>query len=254
MSLQIGNNEYVERILHYIREEDKTNIDYFYLESFNREFKKINDEADIAMLLTEDSLSYGESQLLLNYSGFNYKHINAVLRGTWNYEENGDISKSQEFRDIANKLQHVIMEKPTNLNDNITVFRGVNLSYFKQYGIESVEDLKNLEGKYMLDRGFVSTSVKEDKCFFEQENDLGLKYNVKIEYMVPHEFKDGIYLNGNMSYSPGQQEFLINAANLSRVSSVTINEEGTAIVKATIIPKELYDDYYKNRENEINKK
>jgi len=247
MILEKGKNEYLEKLLSYINEEDKTNIDYFYLESFNRKYRVMNNEEELLLLLTQDDLSYEDIQTLLNYSGYNYKHINAVLRNTWNYEENGDISRAPEFRAIANKLQQVIMNHPTTLNDNMVAFRGVDLGCFKSYGIETIEDLKLLEGKYMFDRGFVSASIKEEKCFFKKDNDLGLNYNVKIEYMVPREFRDGIYLNSFMSYTPAQEEFLINSSNLSKVSGVTINEDGTAIVSATLIPKELYDDYYKTR-------
>lgn len=254
MNNEKGTNKYINTFLRFISDEDKTNMEYFYLDSLNRKYQKVDSTTDISSLLINDELSYEESDFLLNYSGFNYKHINAVLRDTWNYEDNGDISKASDYRMLANGLQQIIMEHPTTLNDNITVFRGVDLSYFKQYGIESLEDLKSLEGKHMLDRGFVSTSVQEERSFFKKGNDLGLNYNVKIEYMVPHEFKDGIYLNRSTSYTPMQEEFLINSSNLSKVSSVTINSDDTAVIKATLIPKELYDDYYKNRSNEPEQK
>ena len=253
MEQQKGTNKYIDRLLHFISEEDKINMDYFYLESLNRNYKRIESSEETLTLLENDEICYEDSDFLLNYSGFNYKHINAVLRDTWNYEENGDISRANEYRALASRLQQVIMEHPTKLNDNINVYRGVDLSYFRQYGIESLEDLKSLEGKHMLDRGFVSTSVQEDKCFFKKDNELGLNYNVKIEYMVPSEFKDGIYLNGATSYTPMQEEFLINSSNLARVSSVTINDDNTAVVRASLIPKELYDDYYKNRINQDQK-
>lgn len=242
-----GTNKYVDTVLRFIKEEDKSNMEYFYLDSLNREYQKVDSTTNIFSLLVNDEITYEESDFLLNYSGFNYKHINAVLRDTWNYEENGDISKANDYHILANRLQQIIMEHPTTLNDNITVYRGVDLSYFKQYGIETLEDLKSLEGKYMLDRGFVSTSIQENRSFFNKENDLGLNYNVKIEYMVPCEFKDGIYLDGSKSYTPMQEEFLINSSNLSKVSAITINDDNTAVIKAMLIPKELYDDYYKNR-------
>ncbi len=242
MELEKGNNSYVEKFLHYIKEEDKVNMEYFYLESLTRDY--VSNSSD--SLMTE-SLSYDDNDLLLNYSGYNYKHINAVLRGTWNYEENGDISKSDDYRMLAKRLEQIIIEHPTILSDNIMVYRGVDLNYFKQYGIDSLEDLKELEGKYMLDKGFVSTSIDEDKCFFKKENEIGKNYNIKIEYMIPHEFRDGMFLENHSSYAPGQQEFLINTSNLSRVSSVIINDDNTAIVRAALIPKELYDDYYRSK-------
>lgn len=248
MNLLKGNNNYVEKYLRYISDEDKTNMDYFYLESLSRTYENNNKD-----VLKTVALSYNDNDLLLNYSGYNYRHINAALRGTWNYEENGDISKLNDYLMLAKRLEQVIYEHPTILKNNIMTYRGVDLDYFKPYGIKSLKDLKTLEGKYMLDRSFVSTSIDEYSCFYRKENDIGKNYNVKIEYMIPNEFKDGIYLEQNSSYTPNQEEFLINASNLTRVSSVSINDNNTAIVRAVVIPKELYDDYYRARENNLSK-
>lgn len=249
MIIQKGTNKYIDSFLHFIKEQDKINIEYFCLESQNRTFQKIDSSTKLSELLENAELSNEEADLLLNYSGFNYKHINAVLRDNWNYEDNGSIEKKEEYKLLARRLQQTIMNHPTKLNDNVITYRGVDLNYFKQYGIESMKELKELEGKYMLDRGLVSTSVMEDRSFFEKENDLGLNYNVKIEYYIPCEFRDGIYLRGPISYTPMQEEFLINSSNLSKVNSVTINDNNTAVVKTTLIPKELYDDFYKERNN-----
>lgn len=254
MTEEKGTNKYIESILRFISEEDKTNIDYFYLESLTREYKKLTTDTDVSALLVNGDISYEDANFLLNYSGFNYKHINAILRGTWNYEENGDINQADSYRALASRLKEIIHNHATTLNDNITTYRGVDISYFKQYGIEALDDLKSLEGKYMLDRGFVSTSIKEDRSFFRMNNELGLNYNVKIEYMIPHEFKDGILLGNGTSYSPKQEEFLINSSNLAKVSSVIINDDNTAVVRASLIPKELYDDYYRNKSNEPDQK
>lgn len=250
----IASNKYVESILRLISEEDKENMEYFYFESLTREYKKIDSATDITSLLTPVEISYEEADILLNYSGFNYKHINAVLRNTWNYEENGDVSKIDSYRAVAYRLNEIIQNHPTVLNDNIITYRGVDISYFKEYGIESLDDLKTLEGSYMLDRGFVSTSIQEEKCFFKKDNDLGLNYNVKIEYMIPQEFGDGMLLGTTTSYSPNQHEFLINSANLAKISSVIISDDNTAIVRASLIPKELYDNYYRNKSNKPEQK
>lgn len=248
MELSKGNNSYVERFLKYINCDDKVNMDYFYLESLARTYESSNSD-----VLVQTPLSYEENDLLLNYSGYNYKHINAALRGTWNYEENGDISKASDYLTLAKQLSQIISSHPTMLTNNIMTYRGVDLNYFKQYGIESIDDLKSLEGKYMLDKAFVSTSIDENNSFFKKENELGKNYNIKIEYMIPEEFQDGIFLNDNSSYSSNQREFLINASNLTRVSTVTINEDNTAVVRATVIPKELYDEYYRTKSSNVSK-
>ena len=87
------------------------------------------------------------------------------------------------------------------------------------------------------------------------DNELGLNYNVKMEYMIPCEFRDGIFLDTNMSYSPNQQEFVINSGNISKVCGVLIDKENnTATIRTALIPKEIYDDYYRNRVSESQKK
>lgn len=248
MILERGKNNYIETFFRFIKEEDKANIEYFYLESSKRTYRPVDSGADISTLLLNDELSYEDNEFLLNYSGFNYRHINATLRKIWNYEENGAINKKYSYDVVAQNLQRVINNHPTTLLDNIIVYRGVDLSYFRSYGIETLEDLKQLEDKYILDRGFVSTSLLEKDCFFKKDNDWGLNYNIKIEYMIPQEFKDGIYLSKVSSYTPQQHEFLINTSNLSKINSVSIDED-TAIISTTIIPKEVYDPYYRERVN-----
>jgi len=102
-----------------------------------------------------------------------------------------------------------------------------------------------------LDAGLVSTTLLPEESFFGKEIEKGKKYDVMIEYMVPQEFTDGIYIgdNPNFSYHPHEQEYLINAGNMSRVTGVRIGEDGTARIQAMMIPKSLYDDYYKGKES-----
>jgi len=243
MTGEKGTNKYVDRFIHFISDENKANMDYFILDGLTRHYYS----GDVVnFLLKDDELSYEDRDLLLNYSGFNYKHINAFLRGTYNYEEN-DMSRKEEHADTARKLGGLIDEHPTILQDNITVYRGVPLSYFSKYGIESLDDLQALNGRYMIDEGFVSTSLHEEACFFKKTNDLGLNYNVKIEYMVPREFRSGIHLANGSAYNTSQQEFLLNSFSLSKVTGVTINDDDTAIIAAILVPREIYDDYYQQR-------
>ena len=255
MDNQKGISKDVRSLIRMITEEDKMNIEYFYVQSLTRNYHVIGEVGEIPEYVHNNDLSYDDNNFLLNYSGYNYKHINAALRGTWNYEENGNIENLPVYREDARRLSELIMKNPSELNDDIITYRGVDISYFRQYGIESLEDLQALDGQILHDRGFVSTSLLEDKCFFGMDNELGLNYNVKMEYMIPCEFRDGIFLDTNMSYSPNQQEFVINSGNISKVCGVLIDKENnTATIRTALIPKEIYDDYYRNRVSESQKK
>lgn len=240
-----GNNRTVEMFLKFIPEEDKINIDYFYYECLNRSFKRIDSVDDVSELLENPELDDVQNDYFREYSGVNYKHINAALRQTWNYEENGHVENMEKYKILGQNIRELILEHPTILKDDIMVYRGVDLSYFKQYGINSLEELVSLKDKYMLDTGLVSTSLTEDGCYFKKENDLGLNYNIKINYMVPHEFSDGIVLDKTRAYNPEQNEFLINSSSLSKVSNVTINPDGTAFIDVMLLPRQVYDKYYR---------
>lgn len=103
----------------------------------------------------------------------------------------------------------------------------------------------------MYDSGFVSTSINLEDSFFQKDNELGLNYNVMINYLMPAYFDDGIFLYGDMTYSGYEKEYLINKGNLSYVTDVKINEDGTANITAIIVPKRIYDAGYENYRNEL---
>lgn len=243
--MEIGTNKIVNSYLRMISPEDKMNLDYYFFEMINKSYNQVDSDIDVRRLLTNEMLSDEESSYIMTYSSFRHEAINAALRGTWSYEQQGneDINK---YREIGEKVKSIISNNPTILSDDIVVYRGVNLDYFKQYGICDLEELELLQGQYMLDQGLVSTSLKVENSFY-RKNYTGRVNNVLIEYMIPKEFCDGRLLDCMTTYRPEEKEYLINASNLGRVSSVVINKDNTAEVRVGIIPKELYDDYYKTK-------
>ena len=86
------------------------------------------------------------------------RRINASARGTWNYEAHGHIDEKARFDVIADCLKNAIDENQHSIG-NVKVFRGVPLDYFSEYGISSIDEVKSLEGGFLLDKGFVSTSL-----------------------------------------------------------------------------------------------
>lgn len=233
-------NENVKQLFRYINEDKLKAIDEYCLMNITNDYKNLTEE-EITQI--SNIYSTNDEESIREYSGYNYKHINNALRGTWNYEENGSINDKNKFQERGRNLSEIITSNPTYLG-NFKAYRGVNISYFKEYEIENIEDLEKLKGQFLLDKGFVSTSIQEDRCYFKKENDLGIDYNVKITYLIPEDFNDGIFLQGNMTYSESQKEYLINSYNLAKVTSVTINDDNTAHITAIMIPKMIYDDYY----------
>ena len=240
MPEEIGVSKDVRRIMRYISPERQNMIGSFCGESVDRQYRTFSDPELALMSINQPSLVGEDADVFLNYSGYNFRNINNAARGRWNYEENGNADKAQ-FEQIASRMKNAIDQNQSSIG-NTKLFRGVTLDYFRDYGIHSLEDMDALRGQMLLDKGFVSTSLVEDRCFYKMDNDLGLNYNVKIEYLVPEEFTDGICLS-SLTYSPGQCEYLINAWNMAKVVDVIHDGDGV-IVKACLVPKKVYDEYY----------
>lgn len=244
--LEKGNSSNVSLLFSYIDESKRMDIDEFVLNSLARKYQRFSSVHEIRDVFYKPNyLTYEDTLYLRAYSGLNFKNINDALRDRWSYINNGHVANKDKFLKNGSRIKSIIEKHPTSV-DNFVAYRGVDLSYFKDYGIESLDDLSSLEGKFMLDKGFVSTSLLESNCFFKKENDLGIDYNVKIEYLIPRDFSDGIYIGDNpsLSYSPEQYEYLINTFNLAKVASVKIGKDNTATLTAVMIPKSIYDDYY----------
>lgn len=229
----------VKDIFRWIDDKHKKNIDEFMIDSLSKEYYEVEDNDFI-----NGNINYDDSFFLREYSGFNYKHINNALRGKWNYEENGHIDNKERFIKDGERVFDIIENNPSYSTQDFRVYRGVTLSYFREYGINSLDDLIRMKGQFMYDQAFVSTSIKEKDSFFKKDNNLGLNYNVMITYLISKEFDDGIFLYGDRTYTGYEKEYLINKGNISKVVSVNINEDGTANLTAVMIPKRVYDDYY----------
>lgn len=247
--MSIGDSIATKAIFRMINEDRKTQLEEYYKDTLIREYEQFHAREEFLYFMQNigNDLSTLDSDLLREYSGFNYKHINNALRRRWNYEENGHMDGEEKFVKKGEKLSEIISEHPTTFG-NFKAFRGVSIEYFQEYGITKIEELKNMEGKFLYDSGLVSTSLLEETCFFNMENDIGMNYNVEIIYLIPEEFQDGIYLNYGDTYSINQNEYLINRGNLAKISSVKINSDGTAQMVVTMIPKKIYDEYYDNLE------
>lgn len=249
MERSFGENKLISQIFKYINPERQILLQQYFLVNLGKEYKEFSSIEEInCFVKSQSEITFDDIEFLKEYSGYNYKYINNALRNRWNYEENGNIEGKARFIEDGRKLSQIISSNPTCIG-NIKVFRGVNITYFKDYGIEKIEDLPYLEGKFLYDQGFISTSLLESESFFKKENELGMNYNIKITYLIPEDFNDGIYLQEGMTHSPNQREYLINNGNLAQVSNVTINEDGTAHLTVVMIPKYIYDEYYEKTEN-----
>ena len=256
--MEPGISRDVKTIFSFLSPETKEEMEFFASDNISEEYFCFETEEQIQEYLSGVSqeflsnLTYDEVQTLKFYTGTSYKEINAIMRKKWNYEENGLLTpeKEAEYSKTGKDMRGIISKCPP-LNMNLKVYRGVSLKQFQDYGIYSLEDLKAMEGKYLYDQGFTSTSLMRDKSLVGVTNFFTGDRNIEIEYLVPSTCQDGALLLGNQSsYYDAESEYLINASNLTKILSVDIDKANNkAYIKAVLIPKMLWDPPYQMDEN-----
>lgn len=256
-----SSNRRLNFILKYIGKEKLENIEVYVNEIRNREYITFQNKEEISEFFKNTLIDFlnqnteEENLIVRSYSGYQYKEINAVLRRTWNYEVNGELTEEKErkYLHLAQKIKEILHKAPT-LQNNIKVYRGVPISIFKEYNISNLEDLITLRGSYFFDSGFTSTSLIRENSFFNKEIEWHEKCNVEIEYLLPEESGDGLPLFHNeLSFSTNQTEYVLNAGNLSKVIDVEVNkEENKAMIKMALIPSKIWDYTLGEEENNEN--
>ena len=175
------------------------------------------------------------------YTGYDYKHINAVLRDNWTYETNGlkTEKKTKEMKELSNRISKLI-NMFSKTPSQFRTYRGTTLKEFKKYGIETLEDLLCLTNHYLYDSGFTSTSLEEETCYFKKR--INEEFcNIEIIYIIPKNSNDGIpLLTEQLSYSTNLNEYLLDRCTLSKVLGVKI-EGNTAVITTVLIPKHIWD-------------
>ena len=179
--------------------------------------------------------------ILRNYTGFNFKGINGLLRNKWNNKSNGQLNEEKEyrFRSNAENISYLIKKFPKN-RKAFKVYRGVTIEAFKDYGIDNLDELVYLKNKFLFEQGFTSTSLLRDTSYFNKEID-GRLYNIELEIVVPKGSQDGMPLTGyELSFSPGQNEYVIDNESLIKITSVKV-EDNYAFLEGILIPKKIYN-------------
>lgn len=244
----VGQSKIVRMVLNMLGGEIRNDIDNYVNDVCSRDFVVMKSIDDINSLFRDSNelflscLSQEELINLRSYTGYNFKNINAVLRGNWTYDVNGKLDQDRivEYQKLSNSISN-ILSKYNMHSFNFVTFRGTTLKSFSSYGINTLKDLKNLEGNFLYEQGFISTSLLEDSCYFNKKLETLENYNIKIKYLIPSESSDGALINDyETSFSTNQNEFLLDKSSLSKVIDVVINED-SAILTVVLVPKMVYD-------------
>ena len=92
--MNVGDSKYINTMIRMIGDK-REDIDNYCDSVLDREYAvKSSGEIEISSLSREDI------DRIREYSGYNFKHINAAFRDVWNYETNGHISNKNEYISI----------------------------------------------------------------------------------------------------------------------------------------------------------
>ena len=256
--MEYSKNRIVNQVLKYIGEYQEVEINLFINQILARNFITFENEEQINSFFKEyldkfyTNHNIRDIQNIRNYTGYNFSNINAVLRDNWNYNMNGLLTK-QKIDDIRKYTYHLgqIMDNLDSIPYNIKSYRGTSLSSFKSYGINSISDLESLNGQYLYEEGFLSTSLIRDSSFFNRKLEYHELCDIEIEYLIPEEVNEVLPLiNDDLSYSKSQSELLINKGSLSKVLDVILSDDRKkAYIKAVLVPKKIYDKNFKQEKN-----
>ena len=248
--MEIGESRVTNGVLRMLDEDTRNQVDSYINDVCLRDFiimssvEQINEVFKESLNTFLESVTYEELMNLRSYTGYNFKNINAILRNNWTYENNGVLNSfvSEKYRKLSMEIGNVI-NKFVMPDINFITFRGTTIGSFSSYGITELHQLKNLEGKFLYEQGFTSTSILESTSYFNKQLDDGRFCNIGIRYLIPSESDDGILLTSNeISYSMNQNEFLINKGSLSKVIDVKIDEKtNSATLTVLLVPKKIYD-------------
>lgn len=260
--MELGVSSNIKTLFRFLSKEKKEELEFFVHDVQDQDYVTLKSDAEAEEMFNDisqqfiSSLSNEDLDTIKSYTGLSYKEINAIMRNKWNYEENGLLTpeKKLHYQKIGTRISELLYRCPS-LNTNLKVYRGTSLKQFYDYGIHSLEDLKAMEGKYMYEDGFTSTSLVRKRSLLGTTNFFTGERNIEIEYLVPACCQDGGLLLGEFaSYYNTEYEYLINMDSVSKVLSVEVDEKNnTAFVRAVLIPKMLWDPPFLVEQDKQNK-
>ena len=248
--MEKGLSNLTKNLFRYLEPGKEEEMDIYISDVMDREYLSLESDEEVSQVFGEMAadftmgLTYKEALSLRSYTGFSHKEINALLRDKWNYEQHGLLTdeKRREYSQIGEDVEKVVFKFPP-LDRNIKVYRGVTLAQFRDYGINSLDELTAMQGKYFYDSGFTSTSLVRKSSLYNTEAFQIGKRNIEIEYLIPEECHDGaLLLDEYTSHYKAENEYIINSGSLIRILSVDIDKQNnTAFLRAILVPKKVWD-------------
>lgn len=156
-------------------------------------------------------INSSEKNEIEGYTGSGYVAINGVLRGKVNPTPEAKLAYLEEAKQVSSALSKF------ELNDNIVVFRGVQLDAFglvggsKIFSAETEKGMKALVGTTFVDKGFMSTSAVKSSAFNSKD--------ARISINVPKGKGRGAWVKPLSIYSH-ENEFLLQKGSGLKITKV----------------------------------
>lgn len=237
--MKVGLSVSTRYILSHLEDETFREIQYLVVDTLREDIHQPDFSSQISTF--EQSMTDDDFLTIRTYSGFHFRDINAVLRGSWTYHYNGEMTeeKVREARMLGEDFSNLMTKFPP-VPHSFSSYRGTTIEEFKKYGISTLQDLLQIQDGFLYEEGFTSTSLEEDTCFFGKQIDDTF-CNIKVQYIIPALSQDGMpLLTDSLSYSKGQNEYVLNRGALSKVLDVQVAND-TAFLKVLLIPKSVWD-------------
>ena len=156
-------------------------------------------------------ITASEKTEIEGYTGSGYVPINGVLREKINPTPEAKLAYLAEAKQVSSAISKF------ELNDNIVVFRGVNLDAFglvggsKIFSTETEKGMKALVGTTFVDKGFMSTSAVKSAAFNSKD--------ARISINVPKGKGRGAWVKPLSIYSH-ENEFLLQKGSGLKITKV----------------------------------
>lgn len=174
-----------------------------------------------------NKMTDAERTAVIRYTGHEYVPINNVARETKDAEGYSSA--------MVEKMKKIIKETESGLSkaeisDNIIVWRGTSSILFGSKNM-SYDEVKQFEGGFIRDKGFMSSSPHRNDCW---ATDKSSGSNVFLKISVPKGTGRGAWVDP-ISTHGGEHEFLIQRNSCFKISKVTQLPNGGIQVEMTWI-------------------
>ena len=119
--MEKGTSTDTRLIFSFLGKDKKEEIDFFANDASQEEYHQIKSAQEVEDLFGEITFNFllnskqSELNILKSYTSYTYKELNAVMRNTWNYEENGRLTPEikQDYLDRGERMTKLIRKFPS---------------------------------------------------------------------------------------------------------------------------------------------